>query len=129
MLNLLLKRVCTSDKGTFGVLSNEGIPLCVTCELPWKNNQRKISCIPTGIYHCKPYSSAKYPDVWEVTNVPNRDAILMHKGNTIKDIQGCILVGQSFGMLKDLPAVLNSGIAFTSLQAFLPDEFNLIIED
>lgn len=129
MLKLILKRISTSDKGTFGVLIQDNWrPVCVTCELPWKNNQRKISCIPTGTYQCKPYSSPKYPDVWEVTNVPNRDAILIHKGNTIKDIQGCILVGQSFGMLRDLPAVLNSGAALTSLQAFLPDEFTLTIE-
>lgn len=129
MLNITLKRICSSDKGTFGVLINDMIPICVTCELPWKNNQKKISCIPVGTYQCKPYSSDKYPDVWEVTGVPNRDAILIHKGNTINDIQGCILVGQSFGMLKGLPAVLNSGVIFTSLQAFLPNEFMLNIKD
>jgi hypothetical protein len=129
MAEYRLQRVCGSDKGTFGVLiKDEMTPLCVTCELPWKDNQKKISCIPAGTYKCEPYTSAKYPNVWQVTNVPNRDAILIHAGNTIKDIEGCILVGQSFGTLSGLPAVLVSGQTLARLQDILPDKFNLTID-
>jgi hypothetical protein len=127
MVDIILQRVCSSDKGTFGILIKDNIPLCVTCELPWNNNKKKISCIPTGKYLCKPYTSAKYPDVWEVTGVTNRDSILIHIGNTIKDIEGCILVGQFFGTVSGLPAVLSSGAAFKMLKATLPKVFYLIV--
>ena len=129
MDNIIIKRVCSTDKGTFGVLIKNDMPICVTCELPWKNNQAKISCIPEGAYRCKPHTSPKYPDVWEVCGVPDRDAILIHMGNTINDIEGCILVGQSFGILANLPAVLSSKLAFQRLKEVLPNEFTLIIKE
>ena len=45
---LKLVRVTTGMDGTFGVLIKDGVPLCVTLELPWRDNERSISCIPEG---------------------------------------------------------------------------------
>lgn len=87
-------------EATTGIfLDKLGNKLCTTLELPWLDNQSYISCIPEGTYHIRGHSSAKWPNVWEVTNVLGRDAILLHWGNKISkirklsDVEGCILVG------------------------------------
>lgn len=118
---LLLKRLRTSDQGTFGELYMDDTRLCVTCELPWKNNQHGVSCIPTGQYHYIPHNSPKHPDTWEIAAVPNRSAILIHEGNTIADTDGCILVGDRFGMIDDMPAVLDSKLTLHSLFGLIPE--------
>jgi len=93
MVKLVLKRVQVTDNATHGELYYKQKLICYTLELPWKNNQRRISSIPLGKYKCLPYSSAKYPDVLEVTGVSNRDKILIHAGNGPEHTHGCILVG------------------------------------
>lgn len=64
---------------------------CFTIELDWKNNERNISCIPKGMYSVSEYYSEKFKKTLVINNVPNRSGILIHAGNTYKDIQGCIL--------------------------------------
>lgn len=129
MSDLVLRRTTSSDTGTFGVLSRNGKTLCVTCEDPWNDNRRGESCIPAGRYLCKPFSGAKYKNVWEVTGVPGRSAILIHAGNTIQDTQGCILVGQQLGTVDGLPAVVGSRAALEALRLTLPREFWLTVMD
>jgi hypothetical protein len=69
-----------------------------TLELPWKDNQPRISCIPTGTYEVvfrdDPGSAYKYKHL-HVKNVPGRSWILFHVGNFLKDTKGCILPGLS----------------------------------
>lgn len=124
---ITLLRLRSSDEGTFGVLKRNGRRIAVTCELPWRDNQPRKSCIPKGVYQVEPWSSDKYPNAWHLENVPGREAILIHNGNTIKDIQGCILVGTDFGFVAGLPAVINSRVALNALKAELPDHFELEI--
>lgn len=124
---IFLDRFRSNEEGTFGMLVYEGEPLCFTCELPWKENKRKISCIPTGVYKCSSYSSIKFPKAWAVAGVPNRDNILIHQGNTIKDLLGCICVGDRIGEVDGLPAVLNSKKTMLMLKSKLPDIFKLEI--
>ncbi len=45
--------------------------------------------------------SPKFGNTFEVTNVPNRSEILLHKGNITDDSHGCILVGEQFEPVKD----------------------------
>lgn len=93
-LNIFLYRYY-SVECTLGILKIEGVhhdPI-YTLENPWKDNAAYISCIPTGTYECLPYSSDKYPDVWELQNVIGRSKILIHAGNYERNTQGCILVG------------------------------------
>ncbi len=127
MAILKLTRACSSDKGTFGTLCMDEMPLCVTCEDPWNDNVSNISCIPKGIYQCRKFNGNKFKDVWEIVNVPNRSAILIHAGNTIDDTHGCILIGRCFSKLGGLPAVLQSQDAMTELRTKLPDEFELVV--
>lgn len=67
-----------------------------TLELPFKNNARQISSIPTGYYKVEPRHAEKFGQHLIVNDVPNRDYILFHAGNFPKDTHGCILVGAGF---------------------------------
>lgn len=109
---LILQRIASNDFGTFGVLIKDNIPFALSLERPWQNNQREISCIPSGEYICKAITSPNFGDTFEVTDVPGRSDILFHKGNLSDDTHGCILVGEQFEELYGTPAVLASHKGF-----------------
>jgi len=123
MIGVTLTRGTTGPKGTFGMLSLNGEPLTVTCEEPWLDNAKMVSCIPDGKYQVEKYSSAKFPYVWEIKGVPNRTAILIHAGNTIDDTHGCVLVGRCFNKY----SISESQAALTFLRTRLPDSFMLTV--
>jgi len=78
-------------QGTNGDLSCAGIGLCHTIELPWKNNEHEISCIPEGKYEITKRYSPKLRWHLLVNNVPDRDLILIHTyNNAMKEAKGCI---------------------------------------
>jgi hypothetical protein len=54
-MHLTLKRGFDDGKVCLGMLQVPELdyPL-YTLEEPWKENQRNISCIPTGVYRCTP---------------------------------------------------------------------------
>lgn len=80
--------------GTNGEWWYNGGRICNTIELPWNDNIRRESCIPEGRYKLKRFPSKKHGMVVEVCNVPNRDAILIHKANFAlvpkQQLNGCI---------------------------------------
>lgn len=118
------------EHGTFGVLRINKAVFCVTLEPPDKANQKNISSIPVQQYVCKRYSSAKYPNTFEVTGVPMRSKVLFHAGNTDDHTAGCILLGQHFGKLNSgQRAVLNSGKTFEAFMNAMHGvkEFHLTI--
>ena len=97
MINLLLIRDTFSKESTIGELFLNGERICDTLENPWQDNQRNISCIPEGVYPvrlrlARESATRDYLHLL-VQDVPNRDWILFHRGNTAKDTSGCILVG------------------------------------
>ena len=121
-MNAEIIRVERSDEGIFGVLKLEGRCFCVTLELPWYSNKSTsdtpndssdISSIPDGTYICYRVQSPSRGEVWQLQDVPNRQHVLIHAGNTVKDTLGCILVAQYFGKLQGNRAVLNSGTTFS----------------
>lgn len=119
----------TETLGSF--YSPERVVLCKTLELPWKDNQRSISCIPEGEYECvRELSSPKhsYPH-FRLPHVSGRSGILIHKITFVKDLEGCIGVGQAFADLnKDgVPDIIRSGLALQELYDTLPDRFQLQI--
>ena len=73
------------------------------------DNQRSISCIPTGKYvvrfredptpltmhYRKKYDFFSFH--LEIVNVKNRSGIYIHIGNSPKDVKGCVAVGQAAG--------------------------------
>lgn len=123
-MDLKLTRL-VKPTATFGILSNENYPLCVTLELPWQDNHPSLSCIPVGTYHCIPHNSPKHPNVWEVTGVPGRSEILIHQGNALRDTEGCILV--AFQFAGNEAEILTSDLALSFLRNTLPQEFDLTI--
>ena len=96
-INLLLIRDTFSEQSTIGELFLNGERMCDTLENPWKDNQRNISCIPEGEYKvrlrlARESATRDYLHLL-VQDVPDRDWILFHRGNSAKDTSGCILVG------------------------------------
>jgi hypothetical protein len=103
--------------------------VCETLELPWRDNQRSISCIPTGTYQVVERTSPKFKDHLHVLKVPGRSYILIHAGNTHNDIRGCILPGVKRGKLGAENAVLGSRTALREiLQYCKGQEIELTIE-
>ena len=77
--------------GTNGKLECEGKLICLTIELPWKNNETKVSCIPEGKYFIKKRYSSKFKWHLEVVAVQNRNLILIHPANNaLQELNGCI---------------------------------------
>lgn len=123
-INLTLQRVTFSaNTPTYGVLLSQGLPLCVTLELPWKDNAHDISCIPPGDYMVAKFHSPKKGDVFLITNVKDRFMIEIHAANTVNDLLGCIGVGQYFNS----GGISASRITLEELLHTLPPEFNLTI--
>lgn len=129
-MNVELHRVQNSmTHGVFGVLSIDGLPMCVTLEETWLDNLPRESCIPEGVYDVEAYSGTKYKNVWLVKNVPNRSAILIHWGNTERNTAGCILVGSYYAQFGDRRGVANSMKTVEMLRKVLPRTFKLNIRD
>lgn len=125
MKTFTLKRYSYTQNGTFGVLLDGDMPLVLTLEDPWNNNQRNISCIPTGSYKATPHNGTKYKNTWILNDVPNRSAILIHVGNSILDTEGCILVGRGLSQYM----ITQSRDGFEYLRTVLPSVFMLDIVD
>ncbi len=100
------------NQGRPGVLTIEASPYsCKTLEAPWRDNKPMISSVPAN----SPYPGAVVdtndprlvPQAYELSGVDNRDHILLHNGNWAgdkslgyrSDVEGCTLLGDSFGEL------------------------------
>ena len=87
---LALKRTYFPN-GTNGQIECQGKVICNTIELPWKNNESKVSCIPEGKYLLEKRYSKKFKWHIEITQVKDRGAILFHPANNaLKELNGCI---------------------------------------
>ena len=101
---LTLSRTYFPD-GTNGILECEGKFICKTIELPWKNNETKVSCIPEGKYFIRKRYSKRFQWHLEIINVKNRSLILFHPANNaLRELKGCIaavtkLSGPGLGLM------------------------------
>ena len=78
-------------EGTNGKLVSDGQFICCTIELPWRANEKRISCIPEGYYLLRKRYSRKFQWHIEVVAVKNRTSILLHPANNaIRELKGCI---------------------------------------
>ena len=132
-INLLIIRDQFTDKSTVGNLYLNGELLCDTLELPYRDNQRSISCIPAGEYKVRlrtaeESATRNYLHLL-VEDVKDRTFILFHRGNSAKDTRGCILVG--IGRQQDF--VSNSTLAMDLLMKEILNlggtSINLIIKN
>lgn len=114
MLHLSLRRFLSSSKGTLGVLLDDYGVLVHTLELPWLSNTPRVSSIPTGSFRATRVVSPKFGPTFDV-EVPQRDLIRFHPGNTIADTDGCILTGCGHSGM----SVVSSREAFARFLAYL----------
>ena len=106
---LTITRQKNTLSGMFGKLTDsEHTLLAYSIELPWRNNQQNISCIPVGRYLCKwTWSPAFRRYMYLVTDVPGRSGIRIHKGSYAgatdygfrADFLGCISFGRGYTQL------------------------------
>lgn len=110
-----LVRAASTDQGTPGwVYTPRGV--FRSMELPWRNNERQRSCIPTGAYKCEWKKSPKFGWCYHVLGVRSRGDILIHAGNLAGDTvlgfrthsHGCILPAARIGKIDGQTAGLLS---------------------
>lgn len=95
-----LRRTERIPDGVFGRMQGVGLSL-VTAEDDWLDNRVNVSCIPAGTYPLRRCMYNKHHlETFGVFDVPGRDLIRIHPGNTEEDTAGCILVGLRLGPLR-----------------------------
>lgn len=96
MILLHLERIASTAVGTFGRIELPSGLAIFTCECPWKENRKRVSCIPDGDYPLVRgrYYRGKY-DTWIIPDgsVPDRTLIKIHRANKPSQLAGCIAPG------------------------------------
>jgi hypothetical protein len=141
MKTVKITRILSDDMGTFGRLSVDKLRL-YTGELPWRNNARKLSCIPAGEYNIQLINSPHFGKVYLVKDVPNRSMVEMHSANFMGDsrycdtqLEGCIALGEKIGAMRNSKGVMQRAILISRpavrkfMAALNGDNAKLIIED
>jgi hypothetical protein len=135
MNRLELTRFPSADVCIVGVLTvfdKNNIPLfsCSSLELRDLGNQKNISCIPLGVYNCSYELHKKFGVCFRIHSVAGRSGILIHVGNFLHEIRGCILVGSDASQqFNSRGYIVNSSrVTITRLSKLLPDNFSLIIK-
>lgn len=113
-MQLEIKRAYT-DLATLGDLYLNGKLFCKTIERPWMDNKRVLSCIPEGNYLISHYISPTQGECYLIHNVPERDGILIHAANFVRELQGCIAVGLEHTVIQERIAVSSSRTALDRL--------------
>ncbi len=148
-MEIRLKRTSSGEERTLGALRAGGVTFA-TIERPWIPNPAgpggmpRVSCVPLGVYALKPWNSPNFPRTFILSNPthgvyaqpgdipagkPGRSAILIHHGNRVRDVIGCIAIGMDHGTLGGEPAVLRSLMAMRELNNILgSSSHTLIIE-
>lgn len=147
-MNLILTRYAYLHTHTQGRLQCRHGEL-ETIERPWIPNPAgrggvpSQSCVPDGDYRLIPHDSERFPGTYALVNEElgvyyqarpagqpwGRTGILIHVGNRVRDVIGCIGVGLVAGVLEGEAAVLRSRDAMHRLRNWLGrDEHTLTIE-
>lgn len=121
-----LQRQVTGDEGTFGTLAAGALKLA-TAELPWRDlngdgrDDAVRSCIRPGRYSVRFVHSPRFGrKLFRLDDAQTgRVGILIHVGNWAGDrdkglkcnVEGCILLGLSRGIVSGQMGVLQSAVA------------------
>lgn len=116
-MKLTLNRIFLSKEATIGELLVNDEYKCDTLEDRVRPDGEKVygkTAIPAGTYEVKLTYSPRFKQILpEILNVPNFTGIRIHKGNSSKDTEGCVLVGTWDGLKEDW--ISNSKKAFDRL--------------
>lgn len=100
-MKLTLKRTSRTKTYTIGTLSIDGVRFCDTLEDTARNltHEAKVmhqTAIPEGTYLVIVDISPRFGrELPRLLDVPHFSGILIHRGNTVDDTSGCILVGEN----------------------------------
>ena len=123
MSQLTLIRDVKGDKAILGKLYFNGGLVCCTLE-------NAAKAIPTGVYLVQNSMSPKFkremPLIWN-SGVSSSRGIRMHRGNTVKDSQGCILVGMGRDVKKSF--ITESALAETMITMLCRNVTELIVTE
>lgn len=123
MCMLTLIRDVKGDKAVMGKLYFNGGLVCCTLE-------NAAKAIPTGVYLVQNSMSPKFkrelPLIWN-SGVSSSRGIRMHRGNIVKDSQGCILVGMGRDVKKSF--ITESSLAETMITMLCRNVTELIVTE
>lgn len=133
-----LLRVRENKWGTFGVLideeESEQLPICLTLERRWLNNQTNLSSIPLGEYACVRHESPTFGETFLI-KIESRPNILFHWGNFQENSLGCVILAEKYDKVFNKKSglfewgVAESKDAFNEFMARLngKDSFKLLV--
>ena len=130
-MKLILTRIARKAEYTIGRLEDEnGKRICDTLEPTWrdyKGGELKIpkkSAIPEGTYRVVTTYSLRFRKYLPLlVGVPGFEGVRIHAGNTSRDTEGCILVGQNLQVGK----VLWSRITLERLMKLIENEKEIFL--
>ena len=130
-MKLILTRHARRADYTIGRLEDEnGMKVCDTLEPTWrdyKGGELKIprkSAIPEGTYRVVVTKSQRFGIYLPLlVGVPGFEGVRIHSGNTNKDTEGCILVGENI----QVGRVLWSRITLSKLMKIIENEKEIFI--
>lgn len=110
---------------------------CWTIEQPWRPHCEPggvpfRSCVPDGIYtlrkHVRPDGTKTFAlenkhlgvQVYKPHGAPGRDLCILHPGNYVTDVKGCIAPGESRVISDGELMVTNSRVTFSELMDRIP---------
>ncbi len=124
MKTLVITREESTDLGTFSKGVLDGDLEWDFLELPWRDNLPTISCVPPGSYLATLFHSQHFGrTVYQVHDVPGRDAIEIHPANWAgdralgyhSDLRGCAAPGTARGELVTPKGTLQAGVLHSGL--------------
>lgn len=107
-----------SPNATFGFVDLPSKRL-YSLEQPWRNNTEGASCIPEGTYNVKRDRTGKW-QYYAIQDVPDRTFIEIHPANYVRQLAGCLALGQSR---------MDDGFSIGSSELALKDFMEYVGED
>ena len=125
-MELRVQRIAKRDTYTIGRLYIDGERFCDTLEdrvrdLTKEAKVKGQTAIPTGRYRVYLTYSPRFKRILPLLDsVPHFTGVRIHRGNTAKDTEGCILVGYN----REVGKVLDSAATEQRLMAVLQNAVN-----
>jgi hypothetical protein len=131
-MKITIKRISVNSNSITGELYINDEFLGYTLEHLYRNNEKEVSSFPAGQYEAfertdkgnKEKHHDRYRGDWriELKNVEGREAIQIHIGNTPKNTNGCVLIGEYVDPKQNL--IGGSANAYKSFETKVKNSLN-----